>query len=307
MGFRLKSGQAISSEVRRIVLQQLDIARGELKSVGDPESDEAIHDARRRVKKIRAVIRLVRPVLDKAFRTGDGDLRDVSHLLAPVADGQGVIDTLNQLARRYQKVLPRKTVASLRSNLIERERRIDSQAKAEHVLQKATTTLRVERTRVKHWQLRAEGFPAVAPGLKESVRRARDAMIDTWIHPTPASHHAWRRHVKNHWFHVRLLEALCGHHLLSYQRRLEALDGVLGEYHNLVLLREVLTTDSGLGRREAAHCLKVIARYQRALRRHARLLGTRIYSEKPRRFVRRVERFWRSTVAVDRPRKAKSS
>ena len=91
MGFRLKSGQAISSEVRRIVLRQLDLATSELKSIGDPESDEAIHDARRRVKKIRAVIRLVRPVLDKTYRVGvDPDLRRVSKMLAPVADGQGV-------------------------------------------------------------------------------------------------------------------------------------------------------------------------------------------------------------------------
>ena len=61
MGFRLKTGQAVSSEVRRIVLRQLDRAVDELTAIGDPESDEAIHDARRRVKKIRAIIRLVRP------------------------------------------------------------------------------------------------------------------------------------------------------------------------------------------------------------------------------------------------------
>src|SRR5262245_48931047 len=125
MGFRLKSGQAISDEVRRIVLRQLDMAVSELKRIGDPESDEAIHDARRRVKKIRAVIRLVGPVLDKTYRAVDSELGDVSRLLAPVADGQGVIDTLNQLAHRYRKALPRKTVASIRADLIERERRID--------------------------------------------------------------------------------------------------------------------------------------------------------------------------------------
>ena len=35
MGFRLKSGQAISSEIRRIVLRQLDLATSELKAIGD--------------------------------------------------------------------------------------------------------------------------------------------------------------------------------------------------------------------------------------------------------------------------------
>jgi CHAD domain-containing protein len=295
----LKSGRAVSSEIRRIVLKQLDLATSELKAIGDPESDEAIHDARRRVKKIRAVIRLVRPVLDKTYCAVDPDLRRVSRLLAPVADGQGVIDTLNQLAQRYRKTLPRRTVAALRSDLIRREKRIDREAEAGHVLQIASRMLRAHRGELRRWRLAAEGFRAVAPGLKASVRRARNAMIAAWMHPTASHHHSWRRHVKNHWFHVRLLEGRCGNRLMPLQRRLEALDGVLGEYHNLVLLREVLIVDTALSRREAARCLRVVARYQRALRRHAQTLGMRIYGEKPRQFVRRVKRLWRSAKAAD--------
>jgi CHAD domain-containing protein len=291
VGFRLKVGQNVSSEIRRIVLRQLDRAASELTSIGDPESDEAIHDARRRVKKIRAIIRLVRPVLDKPFRL-DPELRRVSKLLAPVADGQGVIDTLNQLLKRYRSELPRKTAAAIRSDLIDRGKRIDSKASREGVLEKAQTTLRAERRRVKRWRLRADGFRALAPGLKDSVRRARFAMMTAWLHPTAQHHHAWRRHVKNHWFHVRLLSATCGHRLHSYQRQLEALDGILGEYHNLVLLHEVLVSDSNLSDREISRCLQFVQRYQGELRRHAQVVGIRIYSEKPQRFVRRVRELW---------------
>src|SRR6185503_18510389 len=129
MAFRLKPGRSVASEIRRIVLRQIEAATVGLKAIGDPESDEAIHDARRRVKKIRAVIRLVRPVMDHAYRRVDPDLHRVSHLLAPVADGQGVIATLDQLARRYRKTLSPKTVAVLRSDLIRRSSRIDREAK----------------------------------------------------------------------------------------------------------------------------------------------------------------------------------
>ena len=293
MGFRLKSGQAVSSEVRRIVMRQLDLAASELISVGDPESDDAVHDARRRVKKIRAIIRLVRPVLDKPSRS-DPNLRRVSRLLAPVADGQGIIDTLNQLLKRYRKAVPRKMAAAIRSDLIARGKRIDSLAAKDHVLQKARTTLKAERSRVKEWRLSAEGFRAVAPGLRESMRRARSAMVTAWLHPTAAHHHTWRRHVKDHWFHVRLLSARCGRQLKPYQHQIEALDGILGEYHNLVLLREVLVSDSTLSRHEIRRCLRIVERYKRALRQDAQLLGIRIYNEKPRRFVQRVRQLWRA-------------
>ncbi len=293
MAFRFKSDQAVSKEVRRIVLRQLDRATSELTSIGDPESDDAIHDARRRVKKIRAIIRLVRPVLEQG-RRADPDFKRVSKWLAPVADGQGVIDTLNQLLRRYHRQVPPKTAAAIRAELVARGKLIDSQAVKKGVLQRARKTLRAERRRIKHWRLRADGFRAIAPGLKVCVRRARAAMVAACLHPTADRHHTWRRHVKNQWFHVRLLSARCGEQLLPYQRQLEALDGLLGEYHNLVLLHHVLLGDTRLTDREIAGCLRVVGRYQRELRRQAQMVGIRIYGERPRVFLQRVKRLWQA-------------
>jgi len=294
MAFRLKPGRSVASEIRRIVLRQIEAATVELKAIGDPESDEAVHDARRRVKKIRAVIRLVQPALGKTSRVVDKDLRDVSRLLAPVADGQGIIATLDTLEKRYNRLLPKTLVARLRTRLIDRGSQTDRQADSDHVLQVAAGTLRVERRRVKHWQLRTDGFAALSPGLEASFRRARKAMLAAWNRPTGARYHTWRRHVKNHWFHVRLLEGRCGDRLLADQRRLEALDGILGEYHNLVLLHEVLISDGLVSPAAIAPCLRAVSSYQRVLRQQAQSLGARIYSEKPRGFVRRIKHLWGS-------------
>ena len=126
MAFRLKPGKSVASEIRRIVLRQIEAATVGLKAIGDPESDEAVHDARRWVKKIRAVIRLVRPSLGKTSRVVDKDLRDVSRLLAPVADGQGIIATLDALKKRYNRLLPKPLVASLRTRLIDRGSQTDT-------------------------------------------------------------------------------------------------------------------------------------------------------------------------------------
>jgi CHAD domain-containing protein len=300
VAFRLKQGASISSEIRRIVLKQLEAAISELHSVGDPQSDDAVHDARRRVKKIRAIIRLVRPVLDKEYRAVDRDLSTVSRLLAPVADGRGIVETLEEIEHRYPASLPNRTFAAARAGVLRNGARADREAHQRGILKIAAGTLRSERSRVKHWRIRADGFRAIAPGLEESYRRARRKMIETWSKPKPSNFHTWRRSVKDHWFHVRLLEGRCGDHLVFYERRIEALDGILGEYHNVVLLRDVLVTDASLPREEGARCLRVVVRYQRVLRRHAEVLGARIYNESPRRFVRRVRHLWRDAPADDR-------
>jgi hypothetical protein len=100
--------------------------------------------------------------------------------------------------------------------------------------------------------------------------------------------------VKNHWFHIRLLEGRCGDRLLADQRRLEALDGILGEYHNLVLLHHVLVSDRLVSPAAIVPCLRAVSRYQRVLRQQAQSLGARIYSEKPHGFVRRIKHLWGS-------------
>ena len=307
MSLRLRRDAPIASEVRRLVLQQLEAAISELRAVGDPTSDDAIHDARRRVKKIRAVIRLVHPALDKTSRAIDRDLKRVSRMLAPVADGQGIIETLDQIARRYRKLLPTRAVRSIQAGLRERSARIDREANARGIIRMAADTLRAERTRLRRWPIRGDGFGSIASGLEESYRRARKGMILAWSKPNAHHYHAWRRYVKDHWFHVRLVEEKCGNQLLPYQRRLEALDGVLGEDHNLVILREVLADDGYASRSETARCLRVVSRYQRLLRHHAETLGVRIYGEKPCRYVRRVKRLWIVPASANRTRGAKRS
>src|SRR5262249_3752165 len=151
-----------------------------------------------------------------------------------------------------------------------------------------------ETRKVKAWRLSGEGFSALSPRLKTSVRGARAALVTAWLKPTAQHHHRWRPHLKNHLFHLPLPSARCGDHLPPYQRPPPTVDGVLGEYHNLVLLHEVLVSDTALPPREVSRCLRIVERYQKELRRHAQVLGIRIYSEKPRRFVRRVRALWQA-------------
>jgi CHAD domain-containing protein len=300
MSFCLKPDKPLSEEIRRIVLRQLEAGSAELTSVGDPKSDDAIHDARRRVKKVRAVIRLVQPGRNKGFRAVDKDLHDVSRLLAPVADGRGIIATLDALAHLYRKRLPKPVVDSIRAGLLDRAAQTARQARSDHVLPTSAATLKAERRRVKYWEMRTEGFRALAPGIETNFRQSRKAMLAARRRPTVEQYHEWRRLVKNHWFHLRLLASRCGYHLRADQSQLETLDGVLGECHNLAMLLDVLANHSYVSRAETARCLRVVSAYQRLLRQQAQSFGAAIYREKPRDFVKRIRHFWKEALADHR-------
>ena len=115
MGYQLHPGRPIQDEVRRIADRQFEQAIEGLRAVGDPESDEVVHTARRHIKKIRALLRLVRPAMGDRYDSVTLRLRAVSRMLAPVADGQAVVETLTRLVERYPGQLPADTVAAIQA------------------------------------------------------------------------------------------------------------------------------------------------------------------------------------------------
>jgi CHAD domain-containing protein len=297
--YRLKPRHSIASEVRHIVDKQLGLAMRKLRATGDERSDNAVHQARRHIKKVRAVLRLVRPAIGDAYYPANRRMRIAGRLLAPIADGRSAVDTVANLQRRYRTRLPRRTIASIRSVLLERADRIDRKAEIDRVLPRAVNILRLGRSRFVGLTLNARGFRAIAPGLERSVRRARTAMKCAIAHPTADAYHTWRRRVKDLWFQMRLLEGRCNDSLLNDQRGLEALDGCLGELHNVAILERILINEALISRSEAARCLRLLHRYQGHLRRRAATLGGLVTREKPRQFVRRIKHEWDSAKAAD--------
>jgi CHAD domain-containing protein len=294
MGFCLKPGQPIDEEIRRIADHQFAQAVAALHTVGQAESDDALHAARRRVKKVRALIRLVRPALRHGYRSLNRRLRAVNRLLAPVADGCATVETLERIAAKYRAALPRQTRADIRALLLRRQAVANEEASLSGAIQTAAALLCKERRGLGRWRLGQSGFHAIGPGLGKSVRSSRRAMTLALARPSVEHYHSWRQRVKDQWFHVRLLQARCANALAVDERRLEALDGCLGEYHDCALLQNALTSDSALDRSDAARCLRLVRRHQRELRAKARRLGREIHRESPRRFVKRVKRHWRS-------------
>jgi CHAD domain-containing protein len=306
MAYTLKPDRSIRGEVRRLADKQLTLAIASMHAIGDPKGDQGIHEARRHVKKIRALVRLVRSSLGPASRSANKRLRRVNRLLAPVADGEAVVDTLARFDARYDHELPRRIIAAIRKGLVQRRIHIDQQARLDRVLPASLELLEAERQRVERWRPATGGFRAIKRGLRTSVREAKRAMALSLEHPTTEHYHSWRRRVKDHWFQVRLLEARCGNGLVEDERALEVLDGCLGELHNCMLLEATLTTDTLLRRQETARTLRLLRRYHLELRREAQQLGARIYRETPRQFVTRVKRAWRTAKETALAAKART-
>jgi hypothetical protein len=91
--------------------------------------------------------------------------------------------------------------------------------------------------------------------------------------------------VKDHWYHVRLLEDLWTDDAKEYERSLKDLEDALGEDLNLAMVREHVGKNDGIAR--------AIDAEQFALRDQALKVGERLYAPKPKKAMKKLRQWWR--------------
>ena len=294
MAYRFQHGEPVPEAIRRIAREQLEGAVESL--AGKGKRDEAIHDARKRVKKTRALLKLVKPELGDAYATENTRLRDAGRGLSEFRDAAAIIGTFDDLREKYGKDLSGHRLDSVRRGLLLHKTRAERQANIQEALHEISFSLEQCAKRTAKWPLGTDGFDALAPGLQDTFRRGAKAMAYAKKHARPEHFHEWRKRVKDHWYHVRLLEDLWSDVMSGYEKSLKELEDWLGSDHNLtVLLGRVTAEPEFFGSAQDIDLLvRVIARYEKDLHGRALRLGAKVYLEPPGAFRRRMGGLWKS-------------
>src|SRR4051812_47783318 len=96
--YRLEPGEALTGEVRRAALGQLEIAREDLRNASGNELPHAVHETRKRLKRLRALLRLVRPAIGEGvYARVNAAFRDTAKRLAAARDAKVLADTLDEV------------------------------------------------------------------------------------------------------------------------------------------------------------------------------------------------------------------
>ena len=81
--YRLREGRPLPDELRRIARGRIDHALDELRGKTDSTPEEAVHEARKDMKKLRALLRLARGELgEETFARENACFRDAARELA---------------------------------------------------------------------------------------------------------------------------------------------------------------------------------------------------------------------------------
>jgi CHAD domain-containing protein len=292
MAYRLEREEAISAGLKRVLCEQIESAGDYLSGKKKTTRDEAIHTARKSIKKVRATLRLARKDMGES-RLEHARLRDTAARISEFRDAFAIIATFDALKKKYSEAGGAR-LSSIRAGLLRRRRESARKGDTGPVLKAAAEALRKTLKRVAKWRLKSDGFAAIGPGLEETYRAGRRALAATRKDGSAEKFHELRKRVKDHWYHVRLLEGLWAEMMDAYEKSLRDLETWLGEDHNLTVLRDKITAEPGFygKQRDVALAFDLISRYQKELREKALPLAERIYEEKPREFTRRIRHLW---------------
>jgi CHAD domain-containing protein len=298
MAFHIKRRRPIDRELQRLARNEFETALEELNQT-EPD-DDAIHEARKCVKKLRSLLRLVEPALDD-FSEQNEQLRAAGHELAALRDVDASAETVAMLRGRYPTVITKRLATELVDELQRRGRHID--ARAPRMVTRAADILENARKRVLEGIKDAARLDVLRKGATKSYRRARKAMENLTVEADAAQFHLLRRRVKNHWYQMRILESV---HRTPHERarNLKHLDTCLGDDHNLALLRTTLLANPPQDQTAEANAvvLGCIAKRQASLRTRALKISHRLFHRPPRKFKRSVALWCRNAHQAAAPR-----
>lgn len=297
MAFRLKPDESVGKGVKRLARRQVEGALEELEPQHE-DRDEAVHDARKRFKKVRSVLRLVRDELgEKVYRRENQCFRDAARPLTEVRDARVLVESFDKLLEHFANEVNAKSFTGTREAL-----EGNRQAIRARVLDESNTFAEVAEAiagaheRVRSWSIDHRGWSALRRGLRRVYRHGREALATAVADPTAENLHAWRKESKYLWHQLQLLEPLWPAVLKELANQVHTLSSLLGDDHDLFLLRQTLANGPDVfgGTSTLETLFALIDRRRAELQQEAFLLGQRIYRDRPRAFTSRIKGYWKA-------------
>lgn len=302
MPYRLTPDETLDEGLRRIAVEQIEAALDSLLAVRATGDPAAVHDVRKRTKKVRAVAKLVRATVgDEEYRAVNLAARDGARRLSATRDAQVVVETFDELLA-WAAASPGVSVDRRRYQGARREvaRRLAeaSEAAAAHLaddVSHVSWLLTGARGRIELWELPDE-TAVFSAGLHRAYRRGRRRMSEAKRRPDLERIHEWRKRVKERWYHARIFAEIAPDLINAETESLDLLGEALGSDRDLArLLDEISADPNAWGGIDRSRELARLATVRRAeLQARSFELGRQLYAEKPKAATERWGSWWLS-------------
>ncbi|TBW41217.1 CHAD domain-containing protein [Siculibacillus lacustris] len=281
--FLLLEGETLAQALKRVLIGEITGAAATLVDPAIARS-EAIHLVRRRLKRARSLFEVLEDVPGANQKGRTRQIRDTGRLLAAGRDA----DVLAAGARRL-KIEAAGQASEAATRLVGR---LEVAARLAHAeappLDAVVARLRASEADARSLPERFEAGRLLAEALGQSYRQGRRDWCEIADGVAGERLHDWRKRVKQRRHLSVMVPFDTAVTTRSIQDDLEDLAEVLGEEHDLALMRLEIETRPGLVERRSDReaLFEMIAHRRRKLLKTALAFGEELYGDRTRLFTR---------------------
>jgi CHAD domain-containing protein len=281
----LQSDVAVDEALRGIAQAILADARAAITNPKQPTA-EAVHDFRRHMKRWRALLRLLGPILGTNGRVLREEARDLARALGGARDAQSALDALDdlighgELSKRSLAPL-RSQIEALRQNAENNTLNAELRLRLNRALDKATASVAL-------WPLQSLTFSDLAERLTRGYRAARNALPERFSDADGLELHELRKRIVAHRHQMEIVAPLWRRFGKMWIGEAQRLRDRLGKHQDLLLLTRMTEPGEPLARWQARLKPAIEERASDHIRA-ARRLARRLFVDKPKAFRRRLE------------------
>lgn len=300
MAYQFFADDTVEANVQRILNEQLDKTIEQLSDNFSESPEKAIHKARKHLKKGRSMLRLVRKSLDnKTYDRENACLRDIGRSLAPLRDGAVYPDTLKGLLETYGLTIASNGFADLQVSLIDLyQMKLADLGDRDQLLTPVIGALKDSKARLNQIALQQSGWQALSKSLQKIYRQGQERFELAYGDGDDEAFHEWRKRVKDLWYGTCLLKLLWPSMMGALESETHNLADLLGDDHDIAALRQFLLShpkDVAIKPVHMQVLLPLMKHRQDKLHLQTRGLGHKLYSEKPKAFIHRLNSYWQAS------------
>ncbi len=294
----IKGTDCLSLNIKRIISDQIRKSiELSLHMKDDPHT--SIHEIRKCMKRIRAILRLIRGETGYAwYRRENIFYRDTARSISSLRDLMVFRESLEYLRKKYPPNLPDPILPPIIEAIDgEMEKQSRELIMNPDLTKKIRKDLELAEKRLSQMPFNHEDFSALKPGLSRVYRRGKKAMQRAYNETIPFNLHYWRKRAKYLMYILEIFQPVWSGMLNSTIKKLYKISDALGIDHDLSELNHYLVENQSslkINAPEMSSIASAISAERNKVQRKAFENGKYVYGEKVKSFVNRIEAYWNS-------------
>ncbi len=289
----MSENEQLSSGIKRILGHQMDAILQHCKA-GGKDRHQSVHEIRKSMKRIRAVLRLIRDEIGySSYYRENTNFRDLARQVSELRNRIVLAETIGKIKEDFTPAAQNHMQQMQDELLREGERLYKILLDDKDIFRKIAVETRAAKKRVEHFKFSHEDFRAFEGGLHRIYRQGRKLYQKAQGGHDPGLLHDTRKRMKYLWHQMELLQPLYPKVLKAYAKSLNNITEILGVCHDLDELTEEARDKKKITNASTLRQLRNIRK-----RSKEELLGriwhkvAAVYTEEPDVFVNRLSGYW---------------